>query len=87
MALISTYKKSLPLLYNRLSKAELEEARACIQNILDTGSTYGNPNSARLVQIVNNFWLDPSSGTQVSLPHDLFYFNYDIEYIDSLLKR
>ena len=84
---IENYKKSLPRLYNHLSEQQLIEAKDCINSIIQTGNTYGNPSSSRLIQIVNNFWLDPVSGSNVSQPHDLSYFKYDLDYINSILKQ
>ena len=83
---IARYKRTLPGLYNNLSKQQLREARDCICNIMQTGQTYGNPSATRLVEIVNKFWLEPVMGVEVSFPHDLSYFNYDLEYIDSILQ-
>lgn len=83
---ISRYKKTLPGLYNNLSKQQLSEARDCILSIMQTKQTYGNPTATRLVEIVNKFWIDPVMGVEVSLPHDLSFFNYDLEYIDSILQ-
>lgn len=85
--LAGRYKGTLPRLYDHLSRQQLSEAYECIQNILSTGQTYGNPVARRLVEIVNNFWYEPVSGQQVSLPHNLSYFRYDLEYISMLLER